>query len=474
MLPLTTEVGTGRGLRVSPAPALAPAAERSAAGRDRSYRFRLLAADASGLLAAATISLVAGTHIGFVTAPMVVVTFKLLQLYTAQPRPTVLDQVSRIALAIAAAGLVAGAVVGSSSTVGLMYATIATITVMCARATAFTFERRRLLTHPQRVLIAGTGAVAQEFADRLLRHPEYGMTPVGFIDQNPDPIDPDLDLPVLGGPSALSHVVLEFKVDRVVVDGDAIRDDDLLSALNVVTAARVEVAVLPSLSPHLSSAIAVEGVAGLTLLAYRPSSHRGAGWWAKRSLDVVVASALIVLGAPFFALVALAIKLDSSGPVLFSQLRIGRRGRAFRLFKFRSMVPDAELRLTEIALANEADGPFFKCTRDPRITRVGRFIRRTSIDELPQLLNVIRGEMSLVGPRPALPAEVAEFPDWFQHRLEVPPGLTGLWQVSGRFLLPFYEAARLDVYYVDHWSFGLDLKILARTPSVVLSGRGAR
>lgn len=474
MLPLTTDIDASRLRAEAKAPTLSPAPERSAAGRDRSYRFRILAADGAGLGLAAAVSLAAGTHIGFAAAPAVLVTFKLLQLYTAQPRPSVLDQLSRISLAAAAAGLMAGTAVGCTSQVAMWYAILATLTVSACRTVAFAYERRRLVLRPQRVLIAGTGAVAQEFADRLLRHPEYGMTPVGFVDSDPQPIDPDLDLPVLGGPAGLTHVVLEFQVDRVVVDAEAIREDEILAALNEVTAARVEVAVLPSLSPHLSSAISVEGVAGLTLLAYRPSSHRGAGWICKRVFDVALASLLLVLGAPFFALVALAIKLDSRGPVLFKQVRIGRGGRVFRLFKFRSMVPDAEIRLTEIAGANEADGPYFKCTRDPRVTRVGRFIRRTSIDELPQLLNVIKGEMSLVGPRPALPAEVAEFPDWFRHRLEVPPGLTGLWQVSGRFLLPFHEAARLDVFYVDHWSFGLDLKILARTPTVVLTGRGAR
>ena len=153
---------------------------------------------------------------------------------------------------------------------------------------------------------------------------------------------------------------------------------------------------------------------------------------------------------------------------------MGRHGRSFRVFKFRSMVRGAETMLIDLTAHNEAEGPFFKVADDPRVTRVGRWLRRTSIDELPQLLNVIKGDMSLVGPRPALPNEAERFPEWFRRRLDVPPGMSGLWQVSGRFLLPFQEAARLDVFYVDHWSLGLDLKIMARTPSAVLLGRGAR
>jgi lipopolysaccharide/colanic/teichoic acid biosynthesis glycosyltransferase len=194
----------------------------------------------------------------------------------------------------------------------------------------------------------------------------------------------------------------------------------------------------------------------------------------KRLLDITVALALIVVTLPLALLVAAAIKLDSPGPIIFRQLRVGQHGRVFWMYKFRSMVCDAEQVKAALAEINEADGPFFKLRRDPRVTRVGHVIRRLSLDELPQLFNVLLGEMSVVGPRPALPSELAAAPAWFRRRLEVPQGLTGLWQVSGRFQLPFRDAARLDLHYVERWGLGLDLLILARTVPAILFGKGAR
>ncbi len=193
----------------------------------------------------------------------------------------------------------------------------------------------------------------------------------------------------------------------------------------------------------------------------------------KRILDVVVAAALLVLAAPLMLLIALAIKLDSPGPVIFRQRRVGKDGRLFTFYKFRGMVADAEARLHEVAHLNEVDGPIFKSRRDPRVTRVGRVLRRTSLDELPQLWNVLRGDMSLVGPRPPLPTEVAQYEPWQRDRLLAPGGITGLWQVSGRNLLGFEDMVRLDLEYITRWSLWLDLVILARTVLVVFTARGA-
>lgn len=200
-----------------------------------------------------------------------------------------------------------------------------------------------------------------------------------------------------------------------------------------------------------------------------------AGWQgvAKRVLDVTVAAALLVLTAPLLLLIALAVKLDSPGPVIFRQRRVGKNGREFTFYKFRGMVADAEARLHEVAHLNEVDGPIFKSRRDPRVTRVGRVLRRTSLDELPQLWNVLRGDMSLVGPRPPLPAEVAKYEPWQRDRLLAPGGITGLWQVSGRNLLGFEDMVRLDLEYITRWSLWLDLRILLRTMLVVLTARGA-
>jgi len=192
-----------------------------------------------------------------------------------------------------------------------------------------------------------------------------------------------------------------------------------------------------------------------------------------RGLDVVLSAALLLVSLPLSALIALAIRLDDGGPVLFRQTRVGRGGSEFSLLKFRSMAPDAEARRLTLGVMNERTGPVFKIRRDPRITRVGRLLRRWSLDELPQLFNVLRGDMSLVGPRPALPSEVARYSDLQRERLSVPPGLTGLWQVSGRASLSFERSVELDLFYVHHRSLALNLRLLARTLPAVLSGRGA-
>jgi exopolysaccharide biosynthesis polyprenyl glycosylphosphotransferase len=204
-----------------------------------------------------------------------------------------------------------------------------------------------------------------------------------------------------------------------------------------------------------------------------PSQRLGWRAVAKRSFDVVVAATGLVLVAPLMAVAAVAIKITSPGPVLFRQERVGRSGRPFQVLKLRTMVVDAEDRLDEVLDRNESDGPLFKLRDDPRITSAGRWLRKLSIDELPQLWNVVRGDMSLVGPRPALPREVAEWDDELFERLRVRPGITGMWQVSGRSDTGFAEYQRLDLFYVDNWSILIDIGILARTVPTVLSGRGA-
>lgn len=199
------------------------------------------------------------------------------------------------------------------------------------------------------------------------------------------------------------------------------------------------------------------------------------GWQrrAKRCLDIAIAGLLLLLLAPVFGLIALLITLDSRGPVLFRQERCGEGGRTFTYFKFRGMVASAEAQRAKLEALNEAQGPIFKIRKDPRITRAGRILRRTSLDELPQLWNVLCGDMSLVGPRPPLPSEVERYEPWQLGRLSVPPGMTGLWQVSGRSLLGFDAMVRLDIAYIARWSLALDLRILLRTVRAVVRMHGA-
>jgi exopolysaccharide biosynthesis polyprenyl glycosylphosphotransferase len=213
------------------------------------------------------------------------------------------------------------------------------------------------------------------------------------------------------------------------------------------------------------------GASGVGLVYVRPAPRRGWRGVAKQITERLLATTGLLVAAPFLLAIAVAIRCDSAGPALFRQTRVGRNGRSFTMLKFRTMAVDAEQRRAE--LASECDGPLFKVRADPRITRVGRFLRRYSLDELPQLINVVLGQMALVGPRPALPDEVAAYDADPHRRLAVAPGITGLWQVSGRSDLPWSEAVRLDLAYVDNWSLGLDLAIVVRTLGAVLKHRGA-
>jgi exopolysaccharide biosynthesis polyprenyl glycosylphosphotransferase len=212
---------------------------------------------------------------------------------------------------------------------------------------------------------------------------------------------------------------------------------------------------------------------GVPLFELRPPVVAGVDWAAKRIFDVVVSTVLIVAGMPLWALIALAVKLDSRGPVFYRDRRVGLREREFGMFKFRSMYADADSLQAGLEASNEASGPLFKIKDDPRVTRVGRIVRRYSIDELPQILNVVRGEMSLVGPRPLPLRDYVQLEDWHRKRYLVLPGMTGLWQVSGRIDLTFDDLVRLDFYYLENWSIWLDISILVKTMPAVLARRGA-
>jgi exopolysaccharide biosynthesis polyprenyl glycosylphosphotransferase len=237
--------------------------------------------------------------------------------------------------------------------------------------------------------------------------------------------------------------------------------------------AGIHVELSSSLMDIDAERLSVRSLGRFPVLYVEPVKRRGAPAVAKRAFDLLGAATGMLLTAPLWLIVAVAIKVGSRGPVLFRQERVGRRGRRFYVYKFRTMVIDAEEQLIDLRDANEADGPLFKVRHDPRVTAVGRVLRKLSLDELPQLLNVLRGQMSLVGPRPALPREVTQWGPELFDRLRVQPGITGMWQVMGRSDSSFAEYQRWDLYYVDNWSLWRDLSILARTVPVVLSGEGA-
>jgi exopolysaccharide biosynthesis polyprenyl glycosylphosphotransferase len=327
---------------------------------------------------------------------------------------------------------------------------------------------------PRRSLIIGSGLVASQLVDRLRRHGEYGLDPIGIVD---DEIHDDfgLDVPVLGRFDDLRDVLRHHNVERVMIAFSRTSHEELLDVLRACREERVAVDIVPRLFEFLDGARAIEQIGGIPLLTISPPRLGRVARVAKRALDITVAGGLLLAMAPILLIIAIAIKIESRGPVLFRQPRAGLRGTPFMVFKLRSMYQDAEARKADLMRHNEMDGGvLFKVQRDPRITHLGRWLRRLSIDELPQLINVLRGEMSLVGPRPLVLPESALLGDsWHARRLDLRPGLTGPWQISGRSDLTVQDMVRLDYQYVTGWSLTRDLEILLATVTVVLNGRGA-
>ncbi|NUO97784.1 MAG: sugar transferase [Nonomuraea sp.] len=335
-------------------------------------------------------------------------------------------------------------------------------------------RRRAVGEYMRQVIAVGHRESILDLVVQFRRQPHHGMQVVGACLPD-DTLDVDLDgIPVMGSFGDVAKVVAHSRADAVAVlacpelDGAALRR----LAWSLETA-RTDLFVAPALMDVAGPRISIRPVAGMPLLHVEHPEFDGTRQLAKAVFDRLVAgAALLALALPLLAL-ALVIRLTSKGPALFHQTRVGRGGREFQVVKFRTMVVDAERLKTQLLEANEFDGVLFKIRNDPRITRVGAFLRRYSLDELPQLLNVIRGEMSLVGPRPPLPDEVARYGTDVRRRLVVKPGMTGLWQVSGRSDLTWEESVRLDLRYVENWSLILDLQILWKTWSVVTRGEGA-
>jgi exopolysaccharide biosynthesis polyprenyl glycosylphosphotransferase len=324
---------------------------------------------------------------------------------------------------------------------------------------------------PRRTLIVGSGPEASLVFRKLKTHPEYGLQVVGFLDG--DAAEP-LPAPVLGSPSDVAQVVEDYEIDRVLLASSVGSHDDTLDLVRTVRRPDVQVSIVPRYFEIFTSHAILDDVEGMPVVTLPPMRLGRSARVLKRGFDVAVSATALLLLAPLLGLVALAIRLDSPGPVFFRQPRRGRLGSTFRIVKFRSMRIGAEQERSDVLHMNEVDGPLFKIKgTDPRVTRVGAFIRKTSIDELPQLWNVLRGEMSLVGPRPFVVYEADQITGWATRRLDMTPGITGLWQVLGRNDIPFEEMTKLDYLYVTNWSIWWDFKILCQTIPVVLGKRGA-
>jgi exopolysaccharide biosynthesis polyprenyl glycosylphosphotransferase len=325
----------------------------------------------------------------------------------------------------------------------------------------------------RRTLIVGSGREARLVHRKLMAHPEYGLEVVGFLDGNGgDPAD-DVG-PILGSRDDIANVIDEHEIDRVLLGSSIASHEEMLDLIRTVRRPDVQVSIVPHYFEIFTSRAILDEVEGMPVVTLPPMNLGRSSRLLKRTFDVVVASFGLLMLSPLLLIVAVAIRLDSKGPALFRQPRRGRYGSTFHIVKFRTMRIGAEQDRSDVLHMNEVDGPLFKIKgRDPRVTRVGAFLRRTSLDELPQLWNVVRGQMSLVGPRPFVVYEADKITGWAQRRLDMTPGITGLWQVLGRNDIPFEEMTKLDYLYVTNWSVWWDLKILCQTIPVVLGKRGA-
>lgn len=324
------------------------------------------------------------------------------------------------------------------------------------------------------VLIVGTDASAQSLADSIRNHRYWGFKILGFVEH---PRAKKQRLPrgyqVLGTIDDIPKIIEEQVVDDVlfcVNRRDLDRMEDLFLALQEQG---IRTRFVLDFFPHTKARTRFEELDGVPLITFSTAPERALPMAFKRAVDILLSVLLMVLSLPVLGGIALLVKLTGGGAVLYRQTRCGLNGRRFTLYKFRTMVEDADQKKDELLHLNEMDGPAFKLKDDPRVTWLGRFLRRFSLDELPQLWNVLRGDMSLVGPRPPIPDEVARYQRWQRRRLSMKPGLTCLWQVSGRNQLDFDRWMRLDLEYIDTWSHWLDMKILLKTVPAVLSGRGA-
>jgi exopolysaccharide biosynthesis polyprenyl glycosylphosphotransferase len=326
----------------------------------------------------------------------------------------------------------------------------------------------------RRILIVGTGNRARSVAKKLHAHREWGMVVYGFLSQTPEEVGKQLDeAEVLGSLEDLQKVISTNPIDEVHIALPLLNLDTITNLLEICEEQGIRTRVMLDLYSPTISQVHLEDFRGTPMLTFTASPMETWEMVVKETVDRAGSLVMILLLFPLFVFLSICIKLSSKGPVFFVQERVGLHKRRFRIFKFRTMVHNAEELRESLEEKNELSGPVFKIKDDPRCTFVGRLLRKTSLDELPQLINVLRGEMSFVGPRPPLPSEITQYEPWQYRRLSMKPGISGLWQVSGRNEVDFEKWMKLDLQYIDNWSLKLDFIIILRTLPAVLLGRGA-
>ena len=410
------------------------------------------------------------------------IAFRFSQVYPYHPGRSWVEEIWRVATASTASVMIIIVVSLAfrpmlySRLVFLYTAVLVTVLLGISRL-AIMWGRSHLRTYDigvQRVLLVGAGDVGRMVMRTMVARPDYGLKLIGFLDDHPVKSTTDVGrFKALGPVENVADVIVQQAIDRVIICLPWQTHRTIQRLLRECEQVSIKAYVVPDLFQLTKNQMKFEELNGIPLLSTRDISIQGWNLVIKRTFDILVGGLMALVTLPVMLAIALAIRIDTPGPTFYSQTRVGRNGRPFRCHKFRSMVNNAEELRDRVAELNESSGPLFKIRNDPRLTRVGRFIRRYSLDELPQLFNVLHGEMSLIGPRPNLPGEVGQYQEWMKKRLVVSPGLTGLWQVSGRSDLTFDEMVLLDIYYVENWSIGLDVSILLRSVPAVLRARGA-
>lgn len=363
-----------------------------------------------------------------------------------------------------------------SRTLILLFLFINAFALTAERITAYAFLhylRRKGLNY-RTVLIAGTGERALELARLIRRNRGWGLKIIGYLDDEPTMVGKALDGgEVVGTFDQMQEILIGSQVDEVIFVVPRSWLDRIEKSVLLCETLGIKASISADFYPHKIASMWIEDLSDWPLLTFSPTSRLDEVSAIKRVLDIALSLAFLVPAAPVLIFIAVLIKLTSPGLVFFKQRRSGLNGRVFNMLKFRTMVKDADAMKSELMHLNEVSGPVFKIRHDPRITRIGRTLRKFSLDELPQFINVLKGDMSVVGPRPPIPSEVEGYDIWQRRRLSVRPGITCLWQVSGRNRVDFENWVNLDLEYIDNWSWTLDFKIMLRTIPAVIMGTGA-
>jgi exopolysaccharide biosynthesis polyprenyl glycosylphosphotransferase len=454
--------------------------------RDTRYRRALATADAvSALVAFATVVMLGSDSLAptaWLLLPLVVAVGKIAGLYDRDENllsKSTVDELPALFQVATAYALILwlGDFLFVEGNLGRSQVVLLWGLLFVATSTSRAIARRVVLrsTAGERCLVLGSAEVANLMRGKIESSSLINATVVGYIPfegRRFVDVSAEGSLPVLGSMRDIAGALWEYRIDRVLIDTSTIpAGDRLLDKVRLIKSVGVRVSLLPRLLEVVGWSVALDDVGGIPLMGVRGYGLTQSSRFLKRTLDVCGSLTVLVLMAPLFAGVALAIKLTSRGPVLFRQKRVGRNGRHFNLLKFRTMYDGADEQKPGLRALNEADG-LFKIANDPRITPVGSVLRRMSLDELPQLVNVLRGEMSLVGPRPLVVEEDNLVQGWLRRRLDVTPGMTGVWQVLGSARIPLHEMVKLDYLYRANWTLWLDLKILLRTVPFVFARRG--